>query len=94
MCRSVLAADAEGCRAALESIWAGGPDLPVEQFVTVQYLVLGDQAGIRGICKDMGLQHDLVELTEAVAAILRNPGIIEGWVAGERVFGPEMTIEG
>jgi len=93
MCRSVLAADAEGCRAALESIWAGGPDLPVEQFLTAQYLMLGDQAGIRGILKDMGLQHDLVELTEAVAAILRDPGIIERWIAGERAFGPDVMIE-
>jgi Fe-S-cluster containining protein len=92
MCRSVYAADAEECRAALESVQAGGPELPIEQFVAAQYLVLSDQAGIRGICKDMGLQHDLVELTEAVAAILHDPGIVEQWIAGEHVFGAELLI--
>lgn len=92
MCRSVIASDAEQCRAAFESILAGEKDLPVESFATAQYLILGDQAGIRGICKDMGLQHDLVELSEAVAAILRDPGIVERWVAGERVFGPESIL--
>jgi Fe-S-cluster containining protein len=93
MCRSVFAADSADCRASLESIQRGGPELPVEQFLTAQYLMLSDQAGIRGICKDMGLQHDLVELSEGVAAILRDPGIIERWISGERVFGPELTIE-
>jgi Fe-S-cluster containining protein len=92
MCRSVMAGDAGQCRAALESILAGGQDVPVETFATAQYLILGDQAGIRGVCKDMGLQHDLVELTEAVAAILRDPAIVDRWVAGERVFGPESIL--
>ena len=92
MCRSVIAGDAEQCRAALESILAGRGDLPVESFTNAQYFILGDQAGIRGICKDMGLQHDLVELSEAVAAILRDPGIVDRWVAGEHVFGAESIL--
>ena len=90
MCRSKLAVDAGQCRAAHLSAVGGGPDLPVEYFVNAQYHIFGDQAGLRGILKDMGLQYDLVELTQAVAAILRDPGIIDRWLARERVFGPDM----
>ena len=92
MCRAMLAADAGQCRASHVSALAGKGDTPIEHFPAAQYFALGDQAGMRGILKDMGLQHDLVELTQAVAAILRDPGIIDRWLAGERVFGPDQTL--
>jgi Fe-S-cluster containining protein len=91
MCRGMMATDASVCHAshlaALE-----GKDLPVELFAVAQYFILGDQAGLRGILKDMGLQHDLVDMTQAVAAILRDPGIIDRWLAHEPAFGPEMVV--
>ena len=90
MCRSILAVDAERCRAAHESAVSGGPEVAVEYFAHAQYYVLGDQAGLRGILKDMGVQYDLVDLTQAVAAILRDPDLIDRWLARERVFGPDM----
>jgi Fe-S-cluster containining protein len=92
MCRAMLATDGERCRQALEKVLAGGEEeASIESFPFVQYFLLGDQAGIRGLCKDMGLQHDLVELVEAVAAILRDPPIVDRWIAGEPAFGPELV---
>jgi len=93
MCRSVLAVDGEQCAAALARIIAGGEEILTEQFVNAQYFVLGDQAGIRGLCKDMGLQSDLVELTEAVAAILRDPALVERWISGQRVFSADAILD-
>jgi Fe-S-cluster containining protein len=92
MCRAFLAVDAEDCRAANVSAFAGLGETDIRHFPGVQFFLLGDQAGMRGICKDMGLQHDLVELTQAVATILRDPSIVDRWLAGETVFGPE-TLE-
>jgi Fe-S-cluster containining protein len=93
MCRAMLAVDGAQCGAALASVLAGGEEGQVEQFTTAQYYVLGDQAGIRGICKDMGLQFDLIELTDAVAAILRDPTLPERWIAGERAFAPSTVLD-
>jgi Fe-S-cluster containining protein len=90
ICRAMMATDAEGCRqahlAALE-----GEDSPVELFLNAQYVIRGDQAGMRGILRDMGLQDDSVELTQAVAAILRDPALVDRWLERERVFGPELA---
>lgn len=86
MCRATMSVSAEQCRAAHASLLAGGPVLPVEHFPNAQYFLLGDQAGMRGVLKDMGLQYDLVELTQTVAAILRDPGLVDRWLAGETVF--------
>jgi Fe-S-cluster containining protein len=92
MCRSVFAADSDRCRRAhLAAIQ--GREVPVEFFALAQYYMLGDQAGLRGILKDMRLQHDLVELTQAVAAFLEDPGLIDRWLAGETIFGAEMVRE-
>jgi Fe-S-cluster containining protein len=91
MCRAMMASDAEGCRAAHAAALAGDPNHPVELFVFAQYFILGDQAGMRGILRDMGLQDDLVELTQAVAAFIEDPGLVERWLAGEQIFGPDMA---
>jgi len=91
MCRAMMAGDAEQCRAAHGAALKGEKEPPVDLFLFAQYFILGDQAGLRGILRDMGLQDDLVELTQAVAAILEDPALIERWLARERIFGPEMT---
>jgi Fe-S-cluster containining protein len=92
-CRGMMAADAEGCRRAHEAAVAGEPDAPVEIYPVPQYFMFGDQAGMRGILKDMGLQYDLVEMTRAVAAILADPDIVERWLERQRAFGPEMVLD-
>ena len=91
MCRAVMAPAAEGCQAAHAAALAGEPIPLVQLYVVAQYFILGDQSGFRGILSDMGLQDDLVELTQAVAAILDDPTLIERWLAGQRIFGPEFT---
>jgi hypothetical protein len=51
-----------------------------------QFYALGDKDAMRGICKDLGLQHDNVDLVQTVAAILRDPTSVVRWAAGERAF--------
>lgn len=92
MCRGMMAADSESCRSAYEAAVAGQENPPIELYQMAQYFMLGDQAGMRGILKDMGLQYDLVEMTRAVAAILADPDIVERWLAREPAFGPEMVL--
>jgi Fe-S-cluster containining protein len=91
MCRAIFATESAQCRAQHIAAITGSGDVPVELFAVAQYFMLGDQAGLRGILKDMRLQYDLVELTQAVAAFLEDPGLIERWLAGEMIFGPEMV---
>jgi Fe-S-cluster containining protein len=91
MCRGLMAADGDACRASYLAALAGR-DALVEIFAAAQYFILGDQAGLRGILKDMGLQYDRVELVPAVTAILRDPGIVDRWLAREPAFGPEMVV--
>jgi Putative zinc- or iron-chelating domain len=85
-CRSVLSANAEGCRASLLSVLAGRDELPNDYFLTAQYLIRGDGAALQGICRDLGLQHEAFDLVQMLAALIRDPGIVERWLAGERVF--------
>jgi len=92
MCRGMMAADSDDCRSAYEATVAGQESAPIELYPVPQYFMLGDQAGMRGILKDMGLQYDLVEMTRAVAAILADPDIVERWLARERAFGPGITL--
>ena len=92
MCRGLMAGDSDACHAAHKAVLAGRTDATVDTFVYAQYFVLGDQAGLRGILRDMGLQNDIVELTQAVAAILSDPGIVDRWLAGAQAFGPETIL--
>lgn len=91
MCRGLLANDPEPCRGSLADRLNGKEARPVGLYPIAQYSALGDQAAMRGICKDMGLQYDLVEMTLAVAAMSRDPTIIDRWIAGEHAFGPELA---
>jgi Fe-S-cluster containining protein len=86
MCRSVLSSNAEGCRASLLSALAGREELPNDYFIAAQYFIRGDVAALQGICKDLGLQHEVFDLVQMLAALIREPEIIERWLSGERVF--------
>jgi hypothetical protein len=85
-CRSFTSPDAASCHGALDKLKSGRGVVPVEVYVVLQFLCNSEQAATLGICRDLGLQDDLVELTQTVAAILRDPNLIERWAAGERVF--------
>lgn len=85
-CRSLTSPDAARCHQAMASLEAGDGPLPIEIYVVLRFLCGGEQGAIRGICRDLGLQSDIVELTQAVAAIIRDPALIQRWAAGEHVF--------
>jgi Fe-S-cluster containining protein len=87
-CRNFLAPDAENCRLALASLLEGREPLDVHSHGVPQMYGRAFQAAVQGICKDLGLQHDFVDLTQAVAAILREPEIIEAWASGKAAFTP------
>ena len=85
-CRSLTSPDAARCQAAMRSLEAGEGPQPIEIYVVLRFLCGGEQGAIRGICRDLGLQADLVELTQTVAAIIRDPMLMERWASGENVF--------
>jgi len=92
-CRCFMAADAVRCHTALYNAIAGTGDDTMEWHLMPQFVGRAYKAGIRGICKDLGLQDDSVDLVQGVAAILRDPSIIERWARGEHVF-PAFVADG
>ena len=72
-CRSFTSPDATNCHESMRRIEAGESPLPIEVYVVLRFLCGGEQAAVRGICRDLGLQSDIVELTQTVAAIIRDP---------------------
>jgi hypothetical protein len=85
-CRSLTSPDAARCHSAMRSLEAGDGVQPIEIYLVLQFLCSGEQAATRGICRDLGLQDDMVDLTQTIAAILRDPTLIERWAQGEQVF--------
>ena len=88
-CRSVTSPDAARCQQAMQNLQnreTGEDSLSIEIYVVLRFLCSGEQAAIRGVCRDLGLQDEIVELTQTVAAIVRDPTLIERWATGEKVF--------
>jgi Fe-S-cluster containining protein len=85
-CRSFTSPDATNCHESMRRIEVGESPLPIEVYVVLRFLCGGEQAAIRGICRDIGLQADMVELTQTVAAIIRDHTLIERWASGQHVF--------
>lgn len=87
VCRSVLSPNARKCRDALASLRRDEATASRSDIYEAPLLLSrGDQAGLRGICKDLKLQDDVVHLAETVAAILGDRFIVDRWLAGEKVF--------
>lgn len=87
-CRSYLAPEPERCRLAFAALAEGHTAAEANSYIWPRYLGHAYLAAVCGIAKDAALQSDPVELSAAVAAILAEPGLIERWQAGERVFTP------
>ncbi len=87
-CRAVFSPDAKRCHDALASLQRGeiSSDDITDIYTAPLLLSRGDQAGVLGICKDLGLQYDMVHLARTVAAILRDPTTVDRWLAGKKVF--------
>jgi hypothetical protein len=90
-CRSLTSPDAARCHQAMDDLQSGRGVAPIDTYVVLRFLCSGEQAATRGICRDLGLQDDFVELSQAVAAIVRDPTLIERWASGERVFHARQT---
>lgn len=87
-CRGFMAPEAGRCHAALANAIAGSGDDTIRPHALPQFFGRGYKAGISGLCRDLGLQHDTVELVATVAALLEDPALAERWAAGEVVFTP------
>jgi Fe-S-cluster containining protein len=87
-CRNFLAPDAEGCRTGLMSVIEGREPVRIHSHGTPQMFGRAFQAAVQGVCKDLGLQHDFVDLTQTVAAIIADPTLIEAWAGGAAAFTP------
>lgn len=87
-CRAVFSPDAKKCHDSLASMRRGeiSSATVANIYTDPLFMSRGDQAGVLGICKDLGLQHDVVHLARTVAMILRDPGTVDRWLAGKTVF--------
>jgi len=82
VCRATFSPYRQGCLDVLKGK-TSALIYPLPQFFGQGY-----KDALRGICKDLGLQYDNVELVQTVATILRDPSTVVRWAAGERVFTP------
>ncbi len=87
-CRSYLAPEPERCRLAFAALAEGRIASEANSYIWPRYLGHAYLAAVCGIARDAGLQSDPVELSATVAAIVAEPGLIDRWQAGERVFAP------
>ncbi len=81
LCRATLSPNVQGCRDVLQ-----GKTGTLQIYTLPQYIAIADKDALRGICKDLGLQYDNVDLLQTVAAILRDPSTVVRWANGETVF--------
>lgn len=86
VCRSYYSDSRERCERAFRDITAGLGDSGIQSFVLPQLFGRAHVAALQGLCKDAGLQWQLVNLIEAVGQIIAEPSIIERWINGEAVF--------
>jgi hypothetical protein len=89
LCRATQSPCAKGCYDALNH----GILDDFQVYTVPQFFAIGDKDALRGICKDLGLQYDNVDLVKTVAAILRDPANVGRWAAGEQVFTPLPPAE-
>jgi hypothetical protein len=85
LCRATLSPCAKACYDVLE-----GKDVALQIYWGPQFFAIGDKDALRGICKDLDLQYDNVDLVQTVAAILRDPTTVTRWAAGEVVFNTAL----
>ncbi len=83
-CRAFTSYDAKRCEEELND-----PEAEREQrrvFTWPRILAAAATDGIQSACRDLRLQDATVEMTQGVATVLRDPGVIARWLAGEAPF--------
>jgi Fe-S-cluster containining protein len=88
VCRSFLSPDKTRCQQSVEAILSGGKPVQVLSHGMPHLLGNAIRAGLNEILKDHGLQNDYVDLVQTVAAIRKDPELIDRWANGESVFKP------
>jgi hypothetical protein len=87
-CRTYLAPDPKPCQTAYEALMTGVGDTTIITHGFPQLVGCASRAAIEGLLQDLNLQRDPVDLVSTVAAIRRDPTLIDRWAAGEKVFAP------
>jgi hypothetical protein len=87
-CRTYLAPDPRPCQTAYEALMTGVGDKTTITHGFPQLVGCASRAAIEGILQDLNLQRDPVDLVSTVAAIRRDPTLIDLWAAGANVFAP------
>jgi Fe-S-cluster containining protein len=85
-CRALMSQSARACERHFNS--PGNAAAPAPTLVTPRLIASGFITGEIAAMRDLGLAAHLVELTAALAALLRDPTILVRWLAGEDVFTP------
>lgn len=85
-CRALLSQSARGCEERFMAIGpeSRGTDLP--SLVTPRLIAAGFVSGEMAALQDLGLAGHLVELTQSLALLLREPATLGRWFGGEDVF--------
>jgi Fe-S-cluster containining protein len=86
VCRSFLSPNKTRCQQSVEVILEGGKPVEVLSHGIPHLLGNAIRAGLNEILKTYGLQNDYVDLVKTVAAIRKDPELIDRWANGERVF--------
>ena len=83
-CRALLSVSVRDCERHFE---AGGPALrAMPSLVTPRLVASGIMSGELAALADLGLASHLVELTAALALLLREPQALRRWLGGADVF--------
>jgi Fe-S-cluster containining protein len=83
-CRAFTSYDAKRCEDEFNE-----PETERAQMRTFTWpriLAAAATDGIQSACRDLRLQDATVELTQGVAAVLRDPAVVSRWLAGEAAF--------
>lgn len=88
VCRSYYSLDLRACEGAYAAGLAPGAAAQIPSFGLAATLRAAIVAAVNTACGEQGLQNAAVELTGAVALVLRDPTAVDRWLAGEQVFRP------
>ncbi len=84
-CRGLFSMDAAGCERALTAP-AGVKVPPIRSPAVPRALSAAFGAGVNAALARAGLQHDILELSSALATLIARPTAADDWLSGKNVF--------
>jgi len=85
-CRALLSQSAARCEERFQATGSGRRSTDLPSLVTPRLIAAGFVSGEMAALQDLGLAGHLVELTQSLALLLREPGTLARWLGGEDVF--------